>query len=83
MLRAICSSLNVCPECSEIGFCELRLEAHAPILSRESSFFFLPKAVAADELCAHDVRVLDISKSSSSKHRGFPSVLENYRDRGL
>ena len=24
--------------------------------------FFLPKAVAEDELCAHDVRVLDISK---------------------
>ena len=33
-----------------------------PYYELRGLFFFLPKAVAEDELCAHDVRVLDISK---------------------
>ena len=34
----------------------------AELSLRELCFFFLPRAVAGDEMCARDVRVLDISK---------------------
>ena len=52
----------MCRECSEVSFCELRSGACAHKVVTESFLFLLPKAVAEDELCAHDVRVLDISK---------------------